>query len=529
MSWLRIGVGILCLLPYVVASQTLTANDPGVLYTGRFVIPDTATDPALFAWPFTQMACSFRGVEVVVDLKGASTAQRMRVMVDGHFTRYVNVPANTRDTYVLAAGLENIDHEVRLWKVTDWEEDSGYMKFYSFSLPSGGQFNPLPARKSRKLEFIGDSDSAYGQFYGREGCVDSAGWLDLNGDSCSTIAAAGACQYSTVNGVTASEACCGCGGGSASSDCTDIVGWLDAGGDTCSTIAVNNWCPVSADYAVNGVDANQACCGCKHQYAEVYDSTQNWAAQVASSFGAEMMVEAVARYGATDSADGNIQSVTDHIIPHDATYSWDHRVWTPDAILIMIGQNDDSAANSFVSDYVQLLNRLATKYAAATPKPKLIQVCGGSSNGLEPCAKIHIASKQFNAASSDHPGFESYFTTIAKLNYAIINPSSSPSDYTASDEHYNTQGAAILANDITLQLAQIMGWNSTDSGSIPTPCTAADSTSGVTLSYAEMFIMLLASLAAGALGSAAFACGSCRNLLHIGNSKDHEASIDKVS
>ena len=61
----------------------------------------------------------------------------------------------------------------------------------------------------------------------------------------------------------ATEACCGCGGGSLVSTCTDIPGFKDSDGDDCAKIVGDNSCKASADYAVNGIDANKACCGCR--------------------------------------------------------------------------------------------------------------------------------------------------------------------------------------------------------------------------------------------------------------------------
>lgn len=495
-------------LDTVEPTPVLAANNRNVSYTGRFVLPATATEPALFAWPFTQMACTFRGAKVAVDLKGSKKAQIMRIMVDGNFTRYLNVPGkNTRDNYVLATGLDaNTDHQVRLWKVTDWEEDTdGYMRFYSFSLPSGGTFQNGPSPLSRKLEFIGDSDTAYGQFYGNQGCVDQPNWVDSDGDSCKKIAKNGNCQNGkdyAVDEVDASQACCGCGGGSMSAQCTDTADWVDSGGDSCHTIVSKGWCSGAEDYAVNSVDANQACCGCKNKYDEEYDATQNWAAQLSSSFGAEMMVEAVAGYGATNSAGGNIQPAIDDIIPYDTNYAWDYSKWTPDAVMILIGPNDNSASRSFETHYMNLLKKVANKYANAAVKPKLINVCGGSGNGEDPCAKIKKVSKKFtiaNIACADTPnwedsdgdscktivnngycdygadyavggvdaskaccgcgggensGFESYYTTISHTNFLKINKG----NYVGSDAHYNTAGAAILVSDIRGSMAEIMGW-----------------------------------------------------------------------
>ena len=44
--------------------------------------------------------------------------------------------------------------------------------------------------------------------------------------------------------------------------CTDRSGWKDSDGDTCETIVANGHCDAAADFAVDGVDAKAACCGC---------------------------------------------------------------------------------------------------------------------------------------------------------------------------------------------------------------------------------------------------------------------------
>ena len=103
-------------------------------------------------------------------------------------------------------------------------------------------------------------------------CTDTPGWKDSDGDSCAMIVGNGHCPQAAdyaVNGVDAKQACCGCKKAPAGATptaptaCTDTPGWKDSDGDSCGMIASNGYCPHAADYAVNGVDAKQACCGCK--------------------------------------------------------------------------------------------------------------------------------------------------------------------------------------------------------------------------------------------------------------------------
>ena len=108
-------------------------------------------------------------------------------------------------------------------------------------------------------------------------CTDTPGWKDSDGDSCNMIVGNGYCPQAAdyaVNGVDAKQACCGCKTAptstapqptapTAPTACADTPGWKDSDGDTCDLVVSNGYCPYAADYAVNGVDAKQACCGCK--------------------------------------------------------------------------------------------------------------------------------------------------------------------------------------------------------------------------------------------------------------------------
>jgi len=390
----------------------------------------------------------------------------MRVMVDGIFTRYIEVHKNTRDVFVLASGLEDADHVVSLWKVTEDDTEKsksgGVMQFYKFELPSGGAFNAAPPRPSRKIEIVGDSDVTWG--LGNKQCVDTEGWADKDGDSCSTVAKGdsglGWCQNSVayaVNGVGAYEACCGCGGGSLSvSTCTGIPGFKDSDGDSCATIVGAGNCKAAAEYAVNGVDANQACCGCRL----VRDAVGSWAGELGILTGAELMVEAIGGTGVTDSAYNNIFPTMDNTLTFDPTHKWDSTQWTPDAIVLLIGPNDDSSTVEFATAYSKMLNDRATAYAAAATKPKLINICGGSGNGWVTCEHVKVASDKFNADAA-HPGFVSYYLSMTHENWKMMNENGSPSKYTEADAHYNMAGVNVLLGDILAPMQEIMGWSST--------------------------------------------------------------------
>ena len=142
------------------------------------------------------------------------------------------------------------------------------------------------------------------------------------------------------------------------------------------------------------------------------------------------------------------------------------------------------------------MQELAAAYAQAVPPPKLVSVCGGSINGLDPCDDIQVegarptshdlrstfddvhdplgsppshhpispdlglqeATKRFNAAYP--PGmpqsFQAYYTTIGKKDWQTINTRGSK--YKGCDAHYSPLGHQVVADDIAPQLEAIMGW-----------------------------------------------------------------------
>ena len=115
---------------------------------------------------------------------------------------------------------------------------------------------------------------------------------------------------------------------------------------------------------------------------------------------------------------------------------WNYSAWVPDAVVILIGPNDemrdgsisrssppirpgsnsssaDGRPKGFIKAYLSLLNQVAENYEGVTVPPKIIHVCGGSLNGLDPCSDIQNANDQFNAGMH-HQGkpMVGYYTTI---------------------------------------------------------------------------------------------------------------------
>lgn len=233
-----------------------------------------------------------------------------------------------------------------------------------------------------------------------------------------------------------------------------MEGWKDKDGDVCAKILEWGTCSEAAKYAVNGVDANAACCGCKKGWTFTRDCTETWGPQLAYSLGAEVVVEAIGGTGVTDTAYSNILPVINRVLPFDPKYTWDYTKWTPDAIVILIGPNDNEKSRKFKRGYLALLNNMAEKYSYATVKPKLINVCGGSGNGLDPCDEIQSVIATFNADRSD--GFKAFFTRLTQKRWNKINDNGKK--HTGADDHYTRHGVAVLIKDILPDVKKFMGW-----------------------------------------------------------------------
>ena len=369
---------VLCGLPPATALLPTAAN---ISYTGRW---DLTTDPQnpTFSWASTQFA--FRIIASAVDgsFTPPSDGMRLLVLVDG-VEHAIHKVKGGRQNVPLAKGLSRGLHSISVWKVTEdntQQGSQGVATFHGLSLPSGGSWAAPPPRPTRRLEFVGDSDTA-------------------------------------------------------------------------------GWCADGDKKSGDAADKEE-------------DSYRTWARQLSSALNAEMMAEAISGYGVSKSSTP-IQPCATRTHPFLAGSSWDFTSWTPDGIVLLIGPNDERrrrlkgaeiglGGKSFIKDYLDLMAVYVTAYAhlPRMAKPKMIHVCGGSLNGLDPCPDIKEAIAQFNTAHAEAgDGWVSSFTSITKAHWHMINANSGRSEYNGCDGHYNKKGHAILAVDILPDLRRILGWD----------------------------------------------------------------------
>lgn len=126
---------------------------------------DDDTTNAQFAWSASQIGVRLSGAtSVEADLYGSSTGDRFLVLLDGAVVSDFVVSSGW-DTYTVAADLDAATtYGLVLWKATEDNKQKnakGAAQFGGYRLPGGGAFlDGAPLRKARKLEFIGDSDTA---------------------------------------------------------------------------------------------------------------------------------------------------------------------------------------------------------------------------------------------------------------------------------------------------------------------------------------------------------------------------------
>jgi len=351
-------IALLCAISY--AQTDIQANDDRIVYIGRF---EKQNGKASFSWSNSQIGIIFQASSIVAKLKSSNNGDRYLVYVDEKLVSDFTFSSETWSNVTLAKNLDtSARHVLWLWKVTedlDMDGMKGVSHFGGFSLSEGGEYFKGIKRKERRLEFIGDSDTA--------------GW---------------------------------CADGS----------WYK-----------NGW---------------------KHE-----NSAETYAAKIARELDADIMSEAISGYGVLSEP---VQPHWLRTLGFVKTSTYDFQSYTPDAVVMLIGPNDPSIKkqSQFVNAYLGFMKLIAAQYGYASVKPKIIHVCGGSINGLDPCDAIQEANDKFN--KDDINGFKGYYTSVNKGTWEKMNDWFS--GYKGCESHYNPKGHTGIAKEIAPQIRKIMGW-----------------------------------------------------------------------
>ena len=136
------------------ASVTILPNDPNIQYIGRF----NKTNPLAptITWTGDAIKINFQGTSLKVKISSWA-ANKYYVTIDG-ITNFFTFTDNSGSsyTYTLCSGLTDGNHTATIFKRNNPEQPQ---TFYGFLLDDGKTLLPPPDRKTRKIEFYGDSQT----------------------------------------------------------------------------------------------------------------------------------------------------------------------------------------------------------------------------------------------------------------------------------------------------------------------------------------------------------------------------------
>jgi hypothetical protein len=129
----------------------ISCTDKHIQYEGRIWKDGNAM---VLTWPGVSVRINFHGTGLSVIMKDQDTANYYNVIVDGNITMKIHTDT-AKHAYTLAAGLTPGDHNVELFKRTEW--DKGKTWFYGILPDNGTSLLAPPALKKRRIEFFGNS------------------------------------------------------------------------------------------------------------------------------------------------------------------------------------------------------------------------------------------------------------------------------------------------------------------------------------------------------------------------------------
>lgn len=142
---------LLLTLSCAAPETSINFDNSKLTYQGRIIYNEEAAE---FSWPGTSVNIHFEGTGISATLKDLDTSNYYNVIVDGEVISKIHTDT-IKQQFVLASGLSDGEHQVQLFKRTEW--DKGKTFFYGFEIDKGGEVLDPPAPQKRKLEFYGNS------------------------------------------------------------------------------------------------------------------------------------------------------------------------------------------------------------------------------------------------------------------------------------------------------------------------------------------------------------------------------------
>lgn len=94
-----------------------------------------------------------------------------------------------------------------------------------------------------------------------------------------------------------------------------------------------------------------------------------WVSEVARRFDAEKHVTGISGIGVLDGDD--LYGIGEYVHNRNpfGNDEWDYEEFSPDAVIMLIGPNDDSSDSDFVPSYLNLMKSIYNKYKDAGSNP----------------------------------------------------------------------------------------------------------------------------------------------------------------
>ena len=132
-----------------IAQTQIKFNGPGVQYTGRIAMRDSAAE---LSWTANTVKVNFYGTGISVILKDERADNYYNVILDGKVIDKIH-PGQAKRLYKLAGNLPNSRHTLELFKLTEWAMGKTWV--YEFDIK--GKLLPTSPKPKRKIEFFGNS------------------------------------------------------------------------------------------------------------------------------------------------------------------------------------------------------------------------------------------------------------------------------------------------------------------------------------------------------------------------------------
>jgi hypothetical protein len=135
--------------------EIVLPDNQHIEYMGRIetIIPEEA----VLYWSGTSIKINFEGTSVTAIFKDEKGDNYYNIIIDGNVVNVLKTKIDKTE-YILTSNLPSGNHTLEIFKRTEW--DRGKTIFYGFKLGEGTKLLPASPKKSKKIEFYGNSITA---------------------------------------------------------------------------------------------------------------------------------------------------------------------------------------------------------------------------------------------------------------------------------------------------------------------------------------------------------------------------------